>query len=376
MKMFLSHVINETKKIIRRELNYYRIRPTYALLFMTYRCTGRCSMCVMWQKDANIKEEMTLEEWKNIIDSLHNMSICHVEFFGGDALLRKNVLISLIKYAHNIGIFTELPTNSNLLTRDLAVDLVNSGLDVIWISLDGIEKTHDKMRGKSGAFLKVHNAIEGIKSAKGKGNKPRIYINCVVTRHNLDSFDKVISYAQDMGINGIDFEYVGEITLESVSKTLFDGQTPTPFFKPTGSSALLDMEGATLLKKKISEIKKLLRKNGLRVNTGKIDILSKEDIVSGRFPNKRCYICRDWVTIDPYGNVIGCLHFNNYILGNAKENNLMSIWKGSKHIEFIRARDEGRFAICNRCSNGAIRNNTAFQSLQSVYYEAMKTGKE
>lgn len=371
MKRFLNEIV----EIIKREINYYRIKPTYALLFITYRCTSRCKMCAMWQRKINVNEEMTLEEWKNTIDSLHNIGVRHIEFFGGDALLRKDILVPLITYAHKKGIYTEMPTNCNLLDDTTAIQLVNAGLDDIWISLDGIDETHDEIRGNKGTFSRVDRAIKSIINARGNNNKPRIFINCVISKKNIESFEEVIPYAQDRGIYGIDFEYVGEMSSQSISKTKFNGIHPTPFFISTeDSSVLLNMEEATLLKEKLKNIKRFNKTTkGLRINTSKIDILSKEDIIRGRFPNKRCYICRDWITIDPYGNVIGCLHFNNYHMGNLKESNLSDIWKGNRHMEFINARDRGIFDICNYCSNGAIRNNTPFQILQ---YKITKRSKE
>jgi radical SAM protein with 4Fe4S-binding SPASM domain len=333
-------------------------------------------MCAMWQKPAKIREEMTLEEWKHIIDALYDMGVSHIEFFGGDALLRKDILANLISYAHNKNFYTELPTNSNLLNKELSVELVNSGLDAFWISLNAIGETHNEMKGRSDAFSRVNSAIEELKSAKRGNRKPWIFINCVITKHNVETFDKIIPYALDMGIDGIDYEYVGEMTPESIAKTEFNGLNPEPFFITTGSSALLDKKEATLLKKKISDIKTAPRMNGLRINTEKIDILSKEEIVSGKFQNKRCYISRNWVTIDPYGNVMGCLHYNNCLLGNAKENDLSSIWKSGVHFDFIRSRDQAKFDICNFCSNGVIRNSNPLQSLQTIYYKVLRKGKD
>jgi len=375
--MRLASALKEFQYIAKREINYYQIRPTYALLFMTYRCTSRCKMCSMWQKKINKSEELTLEKWKQVIDELYKLGICHIEFFGGDALLRKDMLIDLVSYANKKNIYTEMPTNCNLLDSDTAVNLVGAGLDDLWVSLDGVEETHDTVRGRKGSFDKVDSALEAVNRAKNGKNSPRIFVNCVITKGNLNTFEKIIPYAIERGIYGIDFEYVGEITRDSVAKTEIHGIHPTPFFMSSeDSSLLINMEEAALLKRKLREINKNYKDEMIRLNTSKIDILSKDNIVSGKFPNKRCYICRDWLTVDPFGNVIGCLHFNNYHVGNLKEEALASIWKNDAHMEFIKARDRGLFDICNYCSNGAIRNNTVRQALESGFYKIMNRGKE
>jgi len=367
----------ELKRIAEREINFHLIRPTYAILFLTYRCTSKCKMCAMWQrgKNANIKDELSLDEWKKCIDELATMGISTIEFFGGDALLRKDVLIPLIEYAHHKGIFTEFPTNCNLLDRETITKIIDAGLDVIWISLDGIEETHDTIRGKTGTFARVHKAITELQQIKGQRQKPKININCVISKLNLYTFEDIIPYAAEMNIDAIDFEYVGQIPLESIYKSKINGLIPTPFFIPQKDSILLNEKEARYLKKKLQQIRKISI-NKPRINTTKIDFLSTKNLINGQFPNKKCYICRNIVTIDPYGNVIGCLHFNNYLIGNIKQTPLHLIWRDHKHLTFIKAQTEGRIDICKFCSNGVLRNYTPFQSLQSLYYEAFKKAKK
>jgi len=372
VKKILSIVSEETRRIVQREIGYHRIEPTIAVLFITYRCTSRCKMCTIWRRAAESRErdELTLEDWTRVLDMLHDMGVSIIEFFGGDALLRKDVLIPLITYAHEKGFLTELPTNSNLIDRDTATALVESGLDNIWISLDGIGATHDEIRGRDKAFERVDRAIEELNKAKGESDHPKILVNCVVSKINLDSFEQIVPYSRKMGIAGIDFEYVGEIPKESISKTAIDGITPTPFFTSFDSSVLLNKEDAIFLKDKIKEMNHQKVKEGPRVDTQKIDFLSREELVLGRFPNKKCYICRNIVHVDPYGNVLGCLHFNNYHLGNVRKQSLESIWRSEKHKHFIRHQNKNAIDICKFCSNGVQRNYTPLQSLRSLYLEA------
>jgi len=178
-----------------------------------------------------------------------------------------------------------------------------------------------------------------------------------------------------MGIDSIDFEYVGEIPSHSIKKSKIDGLMPKPFFVSQSESVLLNREEAIHLKEKLDVIRKSPNIDGMRVNTGKIDFLTIENLVRGQFPNKRCYICRDIVTIDPYGNVMGCLHFNNYYLGNIKIQPLRSIWENNKHIKFLNSQKKGDIDICKYCSNGVLRNYTPTQSLRNFYYEITRKAR-
>jgi MoaA/NifB/PqqE/SkfB family radical SAM enzyme len=363
--------------IIAKETNYHRMKPTHALLFLTYRCTSRCKMCTMWQRlrAQRPEDELTLHEWKGVVDELCEMGVSIVEFFGGDALLRKDVLIPLIRHAHDRGLFTELPTNCNLLSKDVARALARAGLDHVWVSLDGVGETHDGVRGREGTFERVDRAIADLKRVRGKQGTPKILVNCVITKLNLDNVEEIVSYCRRVDIDAVDIEYVGEIPEASIRDSRLNGITPTPFFTACESSVLLDRREALRLKETLKKIRRNDVSGGPRINTEKIDMLSVDAMAAGRFPNRRCYICRDIVTIDPYGHVMGCLHFNNYHLGDVRSRKLLSIWKGPEHRDFIRFQRAGRIAMCRFCSNGMGRNYDPFQTIQSLYYEIGKRAK-
>ena len=71
-------------RLVKREINYMRVKPTNLLLFFTYRCTSQCKSCTMWQRSIT-EPELTLEEWKKFIDmvewlfiSKNSYSITHM----------------------------------------------------------------------------------------------------------------------------------------------------------------------------------------------------------------------------------------------------------------------------------------------------------
>ncbi len=122
----IKNGFRELNRFIKREINYYRIKPTHAILFLTYRCTSRCRSCSMWKRGqkTDLKEEMTLNDWKKCVDMIGSRGLEDIEIFGGDAFLRKDVLIPLIRYINDKGIQIYFPTNCNLLDQETAVQLV------------------------------------------------------------------------------------------------------------------------------------------------------------------------------------------------------------------------------------------------------------
>jgi len=322
------------KDLLIRDFDYLSVEPTRALLFMTYRCTSNCKMCTIWKRSKKVdpNEELTLDDWKKVIDQLDDKNIEIIEIFGGDSLIRKDVTIPLIKYIKqkNEKIFIDLPTNCNLLDKNTAIDLVKSGLDRIYISLDGPIDIHDKIRGNKGTYNCVQKALKYLVEAKNnlKSKTPMIMINCTVSRSNLHNFEKILPAIEKISIDGIDFEYVGEFKEDNIQNSNVDNIIPTPFYIKVGNSSLINRDQAVLLKKKMNDI--------------------------------------------PYGNFMGCFHYNNYILGNVKKLLFSSIWRNTKHQNFIKAQTNGDIKICKNCISGVNRNATLFQTIYRYAYFNVK----
>jgi len=366
------------KNLLKRDIKYASTAPTRALLFMTYRCTSQCKMCTIWRRgrEVEVKKELSLDEWKKVIDDLNQMNIDSVELFGGDSLIRKDVTIPLIKYIKKINskIAIDLPTNCNLVDKETAENLIKAGLTRIYVSLDGPADIHDKVRGVNGTYSRVTTALKNFVQAKKEMGKkmPFIIVNCTVTSSNINYFEKIIPELEKIGVDAVDFEYVGEFKNSNIKNSFVDGINPTPFYVNSGKSNLLNRKQAVLLKKKMKDIKKLASKLNIVISTRHMDSLTIDNIVNGTIPNKKCYMSRYLVTIDPFGNVMGCFHYNNYIMGNVKNESIFSIWNNKKHQKFLKAIKNGDIKICENCISGVNRNPTSFQLIHRTLYFAIK----
>lgn len=76
--------------------------PATAVLELTYRCNHRCGFCSCpWEAKANgfrRRPELTLSEWKDVIERLAGMGVCHFAFTGGEALLKAGIY-DLLRFA-------------------------------------------------------------------------------------------------------------------------------------------------------------------------------------------------------------------------------------------------------------------------------------
>jgi len=94
--------------------------------------------CSTWKRPAYKERELDLSEWKRVGDVFFNNGITNVELFGGDVLLRNDMLIPFIKYLKEKDFVIYLPTNSNLIDEKMAFDLVEASVDRIYLSTDGL----------------------------------------------------------------------------------------------------------------------------------------------------------------------------------------------------------------------------------------------
>lgn len=146
---------------------------------MTRRCNLKCVHCYSASADIDYPDELTTEEGKKLIDDLAAFGSPVILFSGGEPIMRPD-LLELAQYATDKGLRAVISTNGTLITKDIAAKLRKINLSYVGVSLDGLEKTHDRFRGTKGAFEK---AMEGIRNCRDAGIK--VGIRFTVNKRNL-----------------------------------------------------------------------------------------------------------------------------------------------------------------------------------------------
>jgi radical SAM protein with 4Fe4S-binding SPASM domain len=90
-----------------------------------------------------------------------------VYFTGGEPLTKLDLLMKLIRGIKRKRRLCSITTNGTLIDRVTAEELVDSGLDIVTVSIDGDEEGHDAVRGR-GAFQKAIGGIMRMVEAKRK----------------------------------------------------------------------------------------------------------------------------------------------------------------------------------------------------------------
>jgi radical SAM protein with 4Fe4S-binding SPASM domain len=163
-------------------------------LALTFRCQNDCVHC--YAGGPHETEELTTENWKKVIDRIHEIGVFIVTFTGGEPTLRED-LPELLRHAQSKGIVTGLITNGRKLKdEDYVRTLKEAGLDFVQVTLESHEpEIHDSITGARGSWKET---VQGIKNAVAA----QVYVstNTTLNKHNASSFLETIDFIRDLGV--------------------------------------------------------------------------------------------------------------------------------------------------------------------------------
>ena len=161
---------------------------------VTKACNLRCVHCYASATPGPADGELTRDEGFALLDDLKAFNVPAVLFSGGEPLVRPDTL-DFIQYASSIGLSCTLSTNGMLIDAPMADRLATVGLKYAGISIDGVEKQHDKLRGQVGAF---HGALEGIRNCRSRGI--RVGVRFTVHALNQEYLDDIFQFCLDNNV--------------------------------------------------------------------------------------------------------------------------------------------------------------------------------
>lgn len=151
-------------------------------------CNSRCVTCDIWKKNNN--REMSLKTYQKVIKELKKVGLRSVGLTGGEPLLNTN-LVEICKFTKKEGLNLSISTNGLLLNRK--IEEIAKYVDNLSVSLDGIGKTNDNIRGIKGYFKLVTSSIEKIRE---KYPKIKISISTTITNTNFDEIEEILKWCK------------------------------------------------------------------------------------------------------------------------------------------------------------------------------------
>lgn len=169
---------------------------------ITYRCQCSCPHCSVGEylDKADKKSELSTEQVKSVLTQIAEMGIPKVDFFGGEPLLRDDIL-ELVSFASRLGLSISITTNGWQLSRGLVRGLKKAGISYISISLDSDdERLHDRLRGIPGLYKIV---MDGIQYCHEEGVP--CLVSTYVTRNKISQFQlyRIIDLSKKAKASGV-----------------------------------------------------------------------------------------------------------------------------------------------------------------------------
>jgi len=277
-------------------------------------------MCYIWKNNGNASKELTIQEWKNVVNSLKGfLDKKHdIILSGGEPLLKKDIL-ELVRYIAKSGYKVSLETNSYLIDEELAKAIQSSGLWRICISLDSLtENAHDLLRGRKGSYGKV---MKGIEYLNRLCPSVGINIQTIIMEQNLNELKKLAEWVnKDKRLDYIYFQ---------VPVNPFGAPIDEYWFKSVPYNFLWPrhIDKTNFI---IEELIKSKAGNPKIANTvaqlKAYKAYFKDPINFGN--NIKCTIGNRDINVNPYGDVYLC--FSKDSIGNIKNNSIKNIWYSEK----------------------------------------------
>jgi len=250
--------------------------PLFASLELTLKCNGSCLFCGSRDAAGVAGRELSTAEFNAIIDDLAASGCVAVSLTGGEPLLRTDVE-ALACRARGHGMAVGLNTNGRLLERRRSI---LAYLSSITVSLDGVEETNDRIRGR-GAYAA---AVSAIRTAR-HGGVP-VNVTTVLSEPAIADLDAFLQLAGDLDLEVMFQPQYGSM-LRSHRAVVMDRPSPQAVDEAFAKIAAS-------------------RARGLRVRNSDAGMRLLSDSFSGRPLSIRCPGGRLFVRVGADGSVGVC----------------------------------------------------------------------
>lgn len=217
---FLPHITsakisNLSLSCYERKLRKDRLRssPLYLKLDPGPFCQLRCPACKHADPEFNKRfppgENLSLDKLENIVGpikkGLIGVSLSH----RGEPFLNPH-LIDLIEYLHKNNISVTVPTNFSIRFDRLDIfRLLKSGLDSLYVSLDGASPETYRQYRVGGNFYLVLENVRKLRECRNRLglSRPRIIWKFIVFDHNRHEIRSVIGNYSSCGFDAYHFAH-------------------------------------------------------------------------------------------------------------------------------------------------------------------------
>lgn len=296
-------------------------------LYLAEACNLRCKYCYVNSNDALdsglMPEEVALAAVDLAFRRGRGVEQMQVTFFGGEPLLNKPVMKSVIAYSQerarkeNKKMFYSLTTNATLMD-DEVIGLIKRYNFGLMISIDGPPEVHDDIRcfpDGSGSFAQAAGNVKRLMR-----RRRQVTCRCTVSNRHLNLYD-IVTFLEDFG-----FTRVGVSYCQGKSYEL------GPYDIGPQHRQVIEREMDRLFDRWMDQVR---RGEPLKFDPFSGTIRSIHKGRKQRAPMLSCGVCRGCTTVGVDGSLYPCHRYvgmRNYVVGD--------VWSGvsdEAHERYLRA---------------------------------------
>lgn len=168
-------------------------RPLYVVWEITLACNLACGHC--GSRAGPVRAgELSTEDCLRLVDQLAQMGTEECTLIGGEAYLRPDWVEIIARLVHH-GVRVGVQTGGLALTDRRLDAAVSAGLHTLGVSVDGLEATHDQLRGRVGSY---QAALSAIRRAAARGVATGC--NTTITALNLHELEAMLDPLAEAGL--------------------------------------------------------------------------------------------------------------------------------------------------------------------------------
>lgn len=203
--------------------------PVEAYFEVANRCNSLCATCPLTFSPQESAKQLSLEEFVGLVAQLPDLRRAVMQGIG-EPLLNRD-LAAMIRHLKARRVYVVFNTNAALLTHRRQVELIESGLDELRVSVDGsTAETYLKVRGIPVFDRVIANVREMVRTQRALGvETPRLSFWVTGLRENLSELPGVIDLAAQVGVPEVYlqrmvFGFHGDIdgTLARADESIYD----------------------------------------------------------------------------------------------------------------------------------------------------------
>ena len=308
-------------------------RPSYAVWELTLQCDLACRHCGSRAGRAR-PDELTTAEALDLVRQIAELGVFEVSLIGGEAYLREDWAVVAAEIVR-LGMRANIVTGGRGFTRERAAKARDAGVREVSISVDGLEKTHDALRGVTGSFRAAMQAFEAARAAGLD-----VAANTQIARPALTEIEALTEHLAGEGIYG----WQASMTV------------------PMGRAA--DEPDLLLQPFQVLEVLPMLARIHARLVARRIRLWPGNDIgyfgpyeetLRAHMPGRHMAPCsagRGTLGIEADGSIKGCpsLPTDPYVGGNVRDASLANIWERAAPLRFTRDRTvDDLWGYCKDC---------------------------